>query len=60
VAADFRANIFQRPIRGAFRFSGDPVVFASLDHRLISVMPPASGKAAHHLYFPLVTLQKTD
>ena len=38
---------FRRPIRGGCHWGdGDPVVFASLDHRLISATPPASESAS--------------
>ena len=33
-------HIFQRTLRGAYLDDDVPVVFASLDHRLISIVPP--------------------
>ena len=44
---EFSGN-FRHPVRGAYVWRRDPVVFAraSLDHRLISAIPPGFQKAS--------------
>ena len=44
---------FRHPIRGAFVLRCDPVVFAraSLDHRLISVVPPGQRRLSPFTIF---------